>query len=129
MIRVRNGQPNGIAIAQIGSFEFKRFVADKIFARHGEYDFVQRCNLRYLLNGIVVTMRQEKDNVIDAKMHEPCSQLSVGATNFGASFFISGILAIVFKTMTAPLERIKLILQTQASSHQIAKSEDRKSVV
>ncbi|XP_017877834.1 ADP/ATP translocase 3-like [Ceratina calcarata] len=45
------------------------------------------------------------------------------AADFGASFIISGILAVTFRTMTAPLERVKLILQTQASSHQIAHSD------
>lgn len=46
-----------------------------------------------------------------------------GAVDFGASFVISGFLAIVFKSMIAPLERIKLILQTQASSPQIGGTE------
>ena len=71
----------------MGSLEFKRFVADKILARHGGHDFLQRCNLRNLLNEIVVRMRQERDNVIDAKMHEPCSQLSVGACQFRCLLF------------------------------------------
>lgn len=45
------------------------------------------------------------------------------AADFGASFAISGILAMLFRTMTAPLERVKLILQTQASSRQIANTD------
>lgn len=47
------------------------------------------------------------------------TQLLGGAVDFGSSFIISGILAIIFRTMIAPVERVKLILQTQASSHQI----------
>nr|XP_012145095.1 PREDICTED: ADP/ATP translocase 1-like [Megachile rotundata] len=48
---------------------------------------------------------------------------SGGATDFVVSFALSGLLSMMFKTLTAPLERIKLILQTQASSYQIGTTE------
>lgn len=38
------------------------------------------------------------------------------------TFLISGISASVAKTTTAPIERIKLILQNQSYNHQIAKN-------
>ncbi|KAG7200194.1 hypothetical protein KM043_000626 [Ampulex compressa] len=44
------------------------------------------------------------------------------ASDFGASFVISGMLAASFKTMIAPFERIKLILQTQACSQRMTRS-------
>ncbi|XP_076384231.1 ADP/ATP translocase 2 isoform X2 [Megalopta genalis] len=62
------------------------------------------------------------DLAIDPVLDGQCVQISM-PTNFGVSFLVSGVLSIIFKTMTAPLERIKLILQTQASSHQIGASE------
>lgn len=60
----------------------------------------------------------QSDSAIDVKLLGLDTRLHV-AVDFGASFIISGILAVIFRTMTAPVERVKLILQTQASSHQI----------
>ena len=60
----------------------------------------------------------ESDSAIDVKLLGLDTRLHV-AVDFGASFIISGILAVIFRTVTAPVERVKLILQTQASSHQI----------
>lgn len=60
----------------------------------------------------------QPDSAIDVKLLGLDTRLHV-AVDFGVSFIISGILAIIFRTVTAPVERVKLILQTQASSHQI----------
>ncbi|KAF3421018.1 hypothetical protein E2986_13035 [Frieseomelitta varia] len=60
----------------------------------------------------------QSDSAIDVKLLGLDTRLHV-AVDFGASFIISGILAVIFRTVTAPVERVKLILQTQASSHQI----------
>lgn len=71
----------------------------------------------------MVKDKRDIENVaVDTKLKE-YSQLSFEATDFGASFIISGILAVLFKSMIAPMERIKLILQTQASSLQIDTAE------
>lgn len=65
----------------------------------------------------------QSDSMTDIKLLNGLDTRLRIAVDFGASFIISGILAIIFKTMFAPMERIKLILQTQASSRQIGVSE------
>ncbi|XP_015591124.1 ADP/ATP translocase 1-like [Cephus cinctus] len=45
---------------------------------------------------------------------------SSSLSDVAASFLISGVLATTFKTLFAPIERVKLILQTQTSSRQMA---------
>ncbi|XP_076656685.1 ADP/ATP translocase 4 [Halictus rubicundus] len=62
------------------------------------------------------------DFAINPALDGQCVQINVAA-DFGVSFFISGMLSVMFKTLTAPLERIKLILQTQTSSPQIGPSQ------
>ncbi|XP_017757405.1 PREDICTED: ADP/ATP translocase 3-like [Eufriesea mexicana] len=61
----------------------------------------------------------QSDSTIDVKLLNGLDTRLRVAVDFGASFIISGILAIIFRSMIAPIERIKLILQTQASSRQI----------
>lgn len=65
----------------------------------------------------------QSDSMTDIKLLNGLDTRLRIAVDFGASFIISGILAIIFKTVFAPMERIKLILQTQASSRQIGVSE------
>lgn len=66
-------------------------------------------------------MKESKKVTSGESQTDPTNQYSrlTAAVDFGVSFAISGLLAMVFKTIIAPLERIKLILQTQTSSRQI----------
>ncbi|XP_034176795.1 ADP/ATP translocase 4 isoform X2 [Osmia lignaria lignaria] len=66
-------------------------------------------------------MKESKNVINDGSQTDLTNQYSrlSAAADFGFSFAISGLLAMVFKTIVAPLERVKLILQTQSSSRQI----------
>ena len=51
------------------------------------------------------------------------------ATSFGKDLLAGGVAAAVSKTAVAPIERVKLLLQVQASSKQISPEAQHKGIV
>nr|KAF6402470.1 solute carrier family 25 member 31 [Rousettus aegyptiacus] len=51
------------------------------------------------------------------------------ATSFGKDLLAGGVAAAVSKTAVAPIERVKLLLQVQASSKQISREAQYKGMV
>ena len=51
------------------------------------------------------------------------------ATSFGKDLLAGGVAAAVSKTAVAPIERVKLLLQVQASSKQISPEAQYKGIV
>ena len=51
--------------------------------------------------------------------------MSYSNDNFLANFLLGGVSAAISKTASAPIERVKLILQTQDSNERIIKSGQR----
>lgn len=52
-----------------------------------------------------------------------------GMLNFGRDMLVGGSAAVVAKTMVAPIERVKLLLQLQATSIQISSDQQYKGII
>ncbi|XP_068268091.1 ADP/ATP translocase 2 [Nyctibius grandis] len=64
-----------------------------------------------------------------ASLHPPPPAMSDAAVSFAKDFLAGGVAAAISKTAVAPIERVKLLLQVQHASKQIAADKQYKGII